>query len=76
MKRSLIILLSAASALVFGACNKHSWDEEVEGRIPTKDLYKPHGHHGHDEDHKDHGKHADKEGEDHKKGEAAKKEES
>ena len=42
MKRPLIILLSSAIALAFGACNKHSWDEEIDGRIvqQTKVFHK------------------------------------
>jgi hypothetical protein len=62
MKRSIITLISAAIALVFGACNKHSWDEEIDGRIPTKQIFEEHGDHGaHDGDHAH--------GDDHKKGE-------
>ena len=70
MKLSQIILISAL-ALVFGACNKHSWDGDENGHLPTKNLFEPHGHHsgdGHDEDHgKGHEKH---EGEAHPEGES------
>ena len=44
MKRSLILLASTAIALIFGACNQHSWDEGTEAQPPTKDVFKPHGH--------------------------------
>jgi len=64
MKRSLIFLISSAIALVFGACNKHSWDEEIDGRIPTKEVFKPHGHgHGHEDGEGEHKEHKGHEGE-------------
>ena len=61
MKRSLIILISSAVALAFGACNKHSWDEEIEGQIPTKEMCKPHGGHSDDGDHAKGDAHPEKE---------------
>lgn len=47
MKLSFYLLISAAFALTFGACNKHSWDEAKGGQPPTKDLFD----HGHGDDH-------------------------
>lgn len=51
MKRLLIILSSSAVAIAFGACNKHSWDKEIDGQIPTKKIFEEHGEHGHDGEH-------------------------
>ena len=61
MKRSLILLTATATAFVFGACNKHSWDEEVDAHPPTKVVFQPHGDHGgHDKDGDHDGKKHDK----------------
>ncbi|MGI9240857.1 MAG: hypothetical protein ACR2RV_08650 [Verrucomicrobiales bacterium] len=51
MKRLFLIFTSSAIAIAFGACNKHSWDEEINGQIPTKKIFEPHGDHGHGDDH-------------------------
>ena len=51
MKRLFLIFTSSAVAFAFGACNKHSWDEEINGQIPTKKIFEPHGDHGHGDDH-------------------------
>jgi len=49
MKRLFFILAASAVTIAFGACNKHSWDEEINGQIPTKKLFEEHGDHGHDD---------------------------
>ena len=46
MKRALIFLTIPATALLFGACNKHSWTGE-DGLPPTKELFQEHGGHEH-----------------------------
>ena len=55
MKRSLVLLISTAVALVFGACDQDSWDKKSGAQPATKDVFKPHGHghggEGHDKDH-------------------------
>lgn len=53
MKRPLFILAASAVTIAFGACNKHSWDEEINGQIPTKKLFEEHGGHGDDAGHDD-----------------------
>ena len=66
MKRSLIFLISSATALVFGACNQHSWEEGTEGNPPTKKIFEEHGHGDHaDEAHE--GGHEKSEGGAHEK---------
>ena len=61
MKLTLTLLVSAAVALLFGACNQHSWDGE-DGQPPVKEIFKTHGHgHGHD-DHSKEEKHEKTEG--------------
>lgn len=49
MKRVLIFLTIPATALLFGACDKHSWTGE-DGQLPTKDLFQEHGGDGHADD--------------------------
>ena len=60
MKLALSLITSAALALLFGACNQHSWEGE-DGKTPVKELFKKHGHDGHDDHSEDeHEKDADK----------------
>ena len=59
MKRSLILLTATAAALVFGACDQHSWEEGHGAQPPAKDVFKPHHGHG--------GGHGDGHGDDHAK---------
>jgi hypothetical protein len=72
MKHSLFVLISAAIALVFGACDQHTWEDTTDGKgnpvKGTKALFETHheegGHGGHGEGAAadDKGHHEDKDG--------------